>query len=182
MVNLPNFVSTRPTRRSTRSSQAATTESPVREKPIDETTSSPATTAYTPTSKTVKKHTTAKRTTLALMYLLSLIFLILVLIGNINNKPVIRSIYFLKLDLSNIIPVSVPNAVLINSIARTIGLHDFYQVGVWNFCEGYNTDGITNCSKTKTLYWFNPVEIILNELLSGATSKYHIVICRYKNY
>jgi len=102
-------------------------------------------------------------------YIISLVFLILVCIGNINNKAVIRSTYFLKIDLSNIIPESVPNAVFINSIARTIGLHDFYQVGLWSFCEGYNGQGITHCSTPETEYWFNPVEIILNELLAGAT-------------
>jgi hypothetical protein len=50
-----------------------------------------------------------------------------------------------------------------------LGLHDFYQVGLWSFCEGYNDEGITRCSNPKTLYWFNPVQIILDELLSGAT-------------
>lgn len=103
-----------------------------------------------------------------LLHLISLVFLILVIIGNINDRFVIRSTYFLKLDLSHIIPKSVPNAVLINSIARTIGLHDFYQVGLWNFCEGYD-QRITSCSDPKTLYYFNPVEILLNELLAGAS-------------
>lgn len=105
----------------------------------------------------------------SLLYLIAWIFLVLVVIGNTSNKPVLRSTYFLYLDLSNIIPVSIPNAVLINSIAQTIGLHDFYQVGLWNFCEGYNGQGITHCSKPETLYAFNPVDIILNELLAGAT-------------
>jgi hypothetical protein len=63
---------------------------------------------------------------------------------------------------------------------------------LWNFCEGYNDEfvpllplplplplelaqeltprrGITHCSKPKNLYWFNPVQIILGELLYGAT-------------
>jgi hypothetical protein len=71
-------------------------------------------------------------------YLISFVFLVLILIGNTHNRPVIRDIYFFKLDLSNIIPLSAPNAMLINSIAQTLGLHDFYQVGLWNFCEGYN--------------------------------------------
>jgi hypothetical protein len=102
-------------------------------------------------------------------YLLSTIFLILVEIGNINNNVVIRDTFFLRISLANIIPASVPNALFINSIARSIGLHDFYQVGLWNFCEGYDNTGITYCSPTKTLYWFNPVEIILNELLAGAS-------------
>ena len=103
------------------------------------------------------------------IYTLATVFLILVEIGNINNHAVIRDTYFLKIELANIVPASVPNAIFINSIAQSIGLHDFYQVGLWNFCEGYNGQGITHCSKTKTLYWFNPVEIILNELLAGAS-------------
>ncbi|KAF2142594.1 uncharacterized protein K452DRAFT_249421 [Aplosporella prunicola CBS 121167] len=102
-------------------------------------------------------------------FLLSVIFLILVEVGNTFNKDVARDTYFIKLDLSNIVPTSYPDAVLLNSIAQTLGLHDFYQVGLWNFCEGYNGAGITHCSKPKALYWFNPVEILLNELLAGAT-------------
>lgn len=92
-----------------------------------------------------------------------------VLIGNTSPGKVLSSIYFFKLDLADIIPTSVPNASLINSIAQSIGLHDFYQVGLWNFCEGYLHEGVTYCSPPQTLYWFNPVEILTNELLSGAT-------------
>ncbi|KAJ4401175.1 hypothetical protein N0V85_005587 [Neurospora sp. IMI 360204] len=102
-------------------------------------------------------------------YLVSWVFLILILVGNTSDKPVLRNVYFYKLDLADIIPASVPNAQLINSIAQSIGLHDFYQVGLWNFCEGYLSEGITYCSKPETLYWFNPVEVIMSELLSGAT-------------
>ncbi|KAL8699551.1 MAG: hypothetical protein Q9224_001360 [Gallowayella concinna] len=103
------------------------------------------------------------------LFLIALIFLILVEIGNLNaSHAVLPSIYFIKLDLSNIIPRSVPNSRLVNSIARTLGLHDFYQVGLWNFCEGYGDD-VTSCSKPTTLYWFNPIEILLNELLAGAS-------------
>lgn len=106
------------------------------------------------------------------LHLIAWIFLVLVLIANVSNKPVLRETYFMKIDLSNIIPLNVPNARFINSIARSIGLHDFYQVGLWNFCEGYNDEGITFCSKPETLYWFNPIEIILSELLSGASSTF----------
>lgn len=105
------------------------------------------------------------------LFLVALVFLILVEIGNTRrNRPILGSIYFMKLDLSHIIPRAVPQAQLINSIARTLGLHDFYQMGLWNFCEGYG-DEISDCSRPRTLYWFNPVEIILDELLAGATSK-----------
>ena len=62
------------------------------------------------------------------------------MIGNTHNTPVLNRIYFYKLDLTNVLPQSVPNANLINSIARSIGLHDFYQVGMWTYCEGYNDE------------------------------------------
>ena len=100
---------------------------------------------------------------------LSLVFLILVIIGNIYPRAVLRDLFFYRLDLADIIPMSVPNASLVNSIAQSIGLHDFYQVGLWNFCEGYRNIGITYCSPPQSLYWFNPVEILMSELLSGAT-------------
>lgn len=125
--------------------------------------------------ESIVKAATRRRFIFALLtsffFLISLVFLILVEVANTHpSHPVLGSVFFLKLDLSHIIPASIPNAVLINSIARTLGLHDFYQVGLWNFCEGYSGQGITGCSKPRTLYWFNPVEIILDELLAGATS------------
>lgn len=103
------------------------------------------------------------------IYLAAIVFLILVEIGNINGKAVIRDTYFLQINLANVIPETVPNAVLINTIAQTLGLHDFYQVGLWNYCAGYNGQGITYCSPRQTAYWFNPVEIITSELLVGAS-------------
>lgn len=106
----------------------------------------------------------------SLLFLIALVFLVLVEVGNTGaHRAVVGSIYFLKLDLSHIIPQAIPQATLINSIARTLGLYDFYQVGLWNYCEGYG-NGITGCSKPQLLYWFNPVEIILDQLLAGATS------------
>ena len=97
--------------------------------------------------------------------------LILIQIGNLSNMKVLKDLYFFKIDVANIVPSSVPNYKLANSLARSIGLHDFYQVGLWNFCEGYNNEGITECSKPVLMYWFNPVQILLDELLEGASSK-----------
>lgn len=102
--------------------------------------------------------------------LLTVVFLILVEIGDTSTNRIRSKIYFIKLDLTNIIPISVPNAQLINSIAQSIGLHDFYTVGLWGFCEGYNGSGVTQCSTPQTLWWFNPVEIIQSQLLAGASS------------
>ncbi|KAK4190647.1 SUR7/PalI family-domain-containing protein [Podospora australis] len=136
----------------------------------------------TPVSNDYRNNSTSKETiraatktrrifalTATFAYIVSWIFLVLVMIGNTYPKAVLDSIYFFKLDLADIIPMSIPNASLINSIAQSIGLHDFYQVGLWNFCEGYIYQGITYCSPPQRLYWFNPVEIIMSELLAGAT-------------
>lgn len=148
-----------------------------RRRPHHPTSSSPPTPYdLSPNLKTIKR---ATRTRLyfslltSFLFLISLTFIILVEVGSISpTLPIVNTIYFIKLDLSHVIASSVPNATLINSIARTLGLHDFYQAGLWNFCEGYDSSpsGITACSKPKTLYWFNPIEILLNELLAGAAS------------
>ena len=125
-------------------------------------------------SKPQLKRATRTRLAFALLtsflLLISLVFLILVEIGGTHVNPTLNKIFFIRLDLSNIIPVSVPNAVLINSIAQTLGLHDFYTVALWGFCQGYNGQGVTECSEPETLYWFNPIEIIQSQLLAGATS------------
>ena len=162
-MSLPEIISTRRTRQTVRSDASSNGAKQ----------SAPAT--YHPPSKSTIKAATRTRLTFSLLtsflFLTSLVFTILVEVGNTSadHRHITGSIYFIKLDLSNIIPQAVPQAQLINSIARTIGLHDFYQVGLWNYCEGYKNE-ISGCSTPKTLYWFNPVEIILSELLAGATS------------
>lgn len=105
----------------------------------------------------------------AFLLLLSIIFLIVVLLGNTRSSGELTTIYFFRLEVANIIPQSAPNAHLINSVARTLGLHDFYQVGLWNYCAGYNDEGVTSCSTPQSWYWFNPVEILTSELFAGAT-------------
>lgn len=107
----------------------------------------------------------------ALLLLISVIFLILVEVGNIGDRAVSRDTYFISIDLSHIVPVSVPNSLLINSIAQTLGLNDYYHVGLWNYCAGNIGTGLQYCSKPTTLWWFNPVEIIQSQLLAGASSK-----------
>lgn len=129
---------------------------------------------YQPSKAQVRRATRARlcwALFTSLLLLISVVFLILVEIGNTSINPRLNKIYFINLNLTNIIPLNVPNSQLINSIAQTIGLHDFYTVGLWNFCEGYNGQGVTACSSPQTLYWFNPVQIITSELLSGAASE-----------
>lgn len=131
--------------------------------------------AHPELTKTQLKRATRTRKTFALItsffLFVAVIFLILLQISGTYNKTLLRDWYFIRLDLSNVVPSSVPNFALINTIAQTLGLHDFYQVGLWNFCEGYKGEGVTYCSHPETLYWFNPVEILRNELLAGASSR-----------
>ncbi|KFY43484.1 hypothetical protein V494_01967 [Pseudogymnoascus sp. VKM F-4513 (FW-928)] len=71
------------------------------------------------------------------------IFLILILTAQTSVKPVLMSTWFIKIDLSNIlVRATTPGSEfpLLNSIARSLGLHDFYLVGLWNFCEGYTDE------------------------------------------
>jgi len=102
--------------------------------------------------------------------LLAIIFQTVVFLGNIRNINALTNIYFLKIDVSQVIPRSYPNAMLVNSIAQTLGLRGFYQVGLWNYCEGYQHEGVTYCGSPKALYSFDPVKILLSQLLKGATS------------
>jgi len=127
---------------------------------------------FQPTKQQVRR---ATRTRLcwslftSFLLLVSVIFLILVEVGCTGSSSTRSNIYFININLSNVIPVSVPNSVLINTIAQTLGLHDFYRVGLWGYCEGYNGQGVVQCSSPQTLYWFNPVKIIQSQLLAGAT-------------
>ncbi|KAI9728894.1 MAG: hypothetical protein M1834_007152 [Cirrosporium novae-zelandiae] len=170
MANLSHRSKTSSLDKSEHSSVSQNTTPPT-EKPLESSQSSQnQTPSLEPTQ--IKRATRTRRIFSLLssfFFLVTVVFLILVLVGSTHKHPILEKIYFLKIDLSNIVPLSVPNAVLINSIAQTIGLHDFYQVGLWNFCEGYNSDGVTNCGTPKTMYWFDPVTIILNELLAGAS-------------
>ncbi|KAI1332683.1 SUR7/PalI family-domain-containing protein [Xylariaceae sp. FL0255] len=103
-------------------------------------------------------------------YLIAVVFLILVEIGSVRGTKILGDIYFFKLNTANVLAQSTPSTLTLqNSIAQTLGLHDFYQAGLWSFCEGYLDEGITDCSKPSSHFWFNPVEILLNELFAGAS-------------
>ncbi|KAI9790685.1 MAG: hypothetical protein M1833_001774 [Piccolia ochrophora] len=105
----------------------------------------------------------------AICFLISTVFLGLVLVGNTRGLPLLDSIYFVRLDLTDVLPQTISKNRLVNFVARTAGLHDYYQVGLWNYCGGYNDKGITSCSSPANLYWDNPVEKLLSKIVAGVS-------------
>lgn len=99
----------------------------------------------------------------------------LVLLGNTHLNGVLDTIYFLKLDTSSLyLPQDSP---AMESIIRYITdlngakLAHFYQVGLWNYCEGYEDKGITYCSEPTVTHYFNPVEMMISKALPAKYGK-----------
>ncbi|KAJ4326370.1 hypothetical protein N0V94_000045 [Neodidymelliopsis sp. IMI 364377] len=115
----------------------------------------------------------------------SLICLLIVMIGQLGNNgkapstSLGRELYFFKADTSNFTtdPSTILNKVddagekfninsdlldALTGAASSKELKDFYQVGLWSYCEGDKVDGvekITHCSSSKTQFWFDPVDV-----------------------
>lgn len=105
--------------------------------------------------------------------LVATIFGILTLIGGMD-KPGLRDVYFVRINTTDFYPESAsPFAALVNSVADELGLQNYYQSSLWNYCSGDLANGSTTkfaapsfCSDTAADYWFDPVTIIQNDLPS----------------
>lgn len=81
----------------------------------------------------------------------------------------------------DLVPDSLEDDVddAINSIAKELGLHDFYSVHIMDYCEGYYRPGplpnatlsksdirknVTSCSNHTAMYNFDPAQILQEEL------------------
>lgn len=89
-------------------------------------------------------------------------------LGSTGKASASSNIYLFQLDLSSVIPSTKDKTRLINSTARSIGLHDFYRVGLWGFCKGYFDTGVTSCARPQIFFWFNPQQVFLDELLQSS--------------
>ncbi|OAL56801.1 integral membrane protein-like protein [Pyrenochaeta sp. DS3sAY3a] len=118
-----------------------------------------------------------------LLTLASLICIVIVMIGQTpwkgNDAPKTslgRDLYFFKADTSgftadpdNVLDnlpenVNIDNNLLqaLQGAASAKELKDFYQVGLWSYCEGDKRDGkevITYCSARKFNFWFDPFHV-----------------------
>lgn len=101
--------------------------------------------------------------------LLTLVLLINVHIGSLAPKKLIRDWYFLNLDLTYLHVEELPEWLPEMPVNRLLGLHDFYRVGLWSYCAGYNDHGVVYCSSPQPNFWFNPVKVLESELLIGSS-------------
>ncbi|RPB00494.1 hypothetical protein L873DRAFT_770400 [Choiromyces venosus 120613-1] len=89
-------------------------------------------------------------TILVLFTLSSFLLHILVLIGSTSNSPFLRSLYFLRLQ----------------DQSHTPGVSQFFQVGLWNHCEG-SEGKVSGCDAPKEFWWFDPMEEMVEGLFGG---------------
>ncbi|KAF2747483.1 integral membrane protein-like protein [Sporormia fimetaria CBS 119925] len=102
---------------------------------------------------------------------------IFVFLGQMNRDvSLLNDLYFLKADtkefnrdpLANIpdVPGTDADNRLIQALkdaAQANDMKDFYQIGLWNYCEGTRDDSgneiVTYCSPRKASFWFDPIEV-----------------------
>lgn len=99
----------------------------------------------------------------------SLVSITLVPLGNTHLSPELDKIYFLKADSTSPFPKKdpKPGEMIMKHITTINGakLPHFYQVGLWNYCEGYQDTGITYYSKPVITNSVNPVEVVISKAL-----------------
>lgn len=113
-------------------------------------------------------HHLAMPSLIAFCLFVTVIFLILVEIGNTYDEVVLRDIWFLKLTFADISPAWNNTPGLGYGLAEYADLHDFYQIGLWNYCEGWNSTGISSCTTPEALYYWNPWEMLTSQLPGDA--------------
>ncbi len=118
----------------------------------------------------------------------TLLLTIISFVGSTKNNSQLTDIYLLRINISDIdyskvltstdstlsslISSSSDSSTLVNELGSTVasqlGLSDIYSACLWNYCKGnLNTDNSINytyCGKPKFFYYFNPVEILEDDI------------------
>ncbi|KAK9481376.1 actin cortical patch SUR7/pH-response regulator pali [Lipomyces japonicus] len=93
----------------------------------------------------------------------ALVLVIFVLLGNLTANGILSKLYFLRVNISDLkIEVDGQSYAISDN-----ALPDFYQAGIWNYCQGTISDNVynvTSCTKSKGLFAFNPISIIEDQL------------------
>ncbi|KAI0570040.1 Integral membrane protein [Pyrenophora tritici-repentis] len=103
----------------------------------------------------------------------SLVCFVVVMFGQSYNTSLARHLYFFKADtssitldaqsmMSNLFNIDVPDAL--RSEAKSGHLNGFYQVGLFDYCEGdidtvTGRQTVTHCSAWKLPFHFDPVTV-----------------------
>ncbi|OLL22360.1 SUR7 family protein pun1 [Neolecta irregularis DAH-3] len=103
------------------------------------------------------------------MSVLATICLVFVMVGDTKPSNPSHNIYFLRVNTTNIVATKAPASVSVSTIARSIGLHDFYTVGLWGYCQGDLISNTITCSDPHAFYNFNPIDIFQQQVLKGYT-------------
>lgn len=107
----------------------------------------------------------------------AIVLLIFTILGDTWDTPVLRDIYFAKYDttgLSTHLGGSAvqdsPAGAVIQGLASSSGLRDYYTFGMWGYCAGYN-DGRDGhyCSNRTAAYRFNPIAAVQNDVPASQT-------------
>ncbi|KAI9652726.1 MAG: peptide-N4-(N-acetyl-beta- glucosaminyl)asparagine amidase [Alyxoria varia] len=88
----------------------------------------------------------------------SLILLIIVLLNQYTkDNDFLTSLYFLRLDTSKV-SANVQNVNV--DVTKAAGLASYYDVGLWNYCSGKDTNASPNyCSPRQAAYYFDPLKV-----------------------
>lgn len=90
------------------------------------------------------------------------ILVLLIILSSVSHSSVLRNLYFLKVDISNLGTDVVP-ALDSLSDSEKAQLHKikFFTVGLWGYCSWSSDSTIEYCSKPEAKYHFNLQDMIL---------------------
>ncbi|KAK9459657.1 actin cortical patch SUR7/pH-response regulator pali [Lipomyces oligophaga] len=107
---------------------------------------------------------------------------VFVLISSTFKDSIAGKLYLLKLDISDL-SVTIDGTTVNKSDIST--LPDYYQVGLWTYCQGTREDlgsasetdstysyTLTNCSKSHGLFYFNPLTVLEDAIGMGSIEDY----------
>jgi hypothetical protein len=102
--------------------------------------------------------------------------LVMVLLGSTHVNNVLDDIWFMRVKSNSPFPKHNPlyKDVFLDGIGNinAAQMPHFYQVGLWNYCEGFDEIGITYCSTPTPAHYFNPVESMLKKAVPAKYGKF----------
>lgn len=102
--------------------------------------------------------------------------LVMVLLGSTHVNNVLDDIWFMRVKSNSPFPKHNPlyKDVFLDGIGNinAAQMPHFYQVGLWNYCEGFDGIGITYCSTPTPAHYFNPVESMFKKAVPAKYGKF----------